>query len=77
MEDKHHKEINDKLDLIIQNQTEVKYLPFKPYASMLAWYKYAWENPRVAFWVAVFIVDGILDLNSKGIVTALLTSFLK
>ena len=77
MEDKHHKEINDKLDLILKNQTESQWLPNKPYFDMLAPFRYLYEHPRAAFVAIVLFVDLIAELSSKGILTALLTFVFK
>lgn len=73
------KSIHEKLDLIIENQMKQdnKYLAKIPYVSILAPFRYLYEHPAKAALLFVFIIDGILDLTKKGIVTALITYYFK
>lgn len=79
MEERNHNELNYKLDLIIKNQIEQKekYLPRKPYVDMLAPFRYAYEHPKAAIVIILGALDVLLDLNQKGIITAIITSIFK
>lgn len=79
MTDARHKEVVDKLDQILKNQQDIndRYLPKYPYKAILAIPRFVYENPKSFFAFLLVAGEIVAEFNKVGLITSIISIFVK